>query len=216
MGLIFTQFPLQLSKRYKRRDSFLKTIVHFDEKLTHCHSFSASKWPIVKMSQIITAQYYMAKSASGQDKGDPTFWLANQVGWMGQSCPLGSLVPRRSLLTRCLREVWERAGESSRRVSLGDVTAHGRVQDWPRRERLVTRLPTRDFPRLFHKKKCSFRSCNKSFTDQTYSVKMAEYLTIIPRARMDYWLRGHEGERNKCFSKIQLAGQQYREKNNFS
>ena len=28
----------------------------------------------------------------------------------------------------------------SRRVSLGDVTAHGRVQDWPRREHLGTRL----------------------------------------------------------------------------
>ena len=27
----------------------------------------------------------------------------------------------------------------------------------------------------------------------------------IPRARMGYWLRGHEGERNNCFSKIQLA-----------
>ena len=42
------------------------------------------------------------------------------------------------------------------------------------------------------------------------------FLTIIPRAlvgsesiaheaegRMGYWLRGHEGERNNCFSKIQ-------------
>ena len=49
-----------------------------------------------------------------------------------------------------------------------------------------------------------------------------EYLTINPRARMGsesiaheaegrmgYWLRGHEGERNNCFSKIQLAGQKY-------
>ena len=25
--------------------------------------------------------------------------------------------------------------------------------------------------------------------------------------RMGYWLRGHEGERNNCFSKIQLVGQ---------
>ena len=24
--------------------------------------------------------------------------------------------------------------------------------------------------------------------------------------RMGYWLRGHEGERNNCFSKIQLVG----------
>ena len=46
------------------------------------------------------------------------------------------------------------------------------------------------------------------------------YLTIIPRARMGsesiahetegrmgYWLRGHEGERNNCFGKIQQVGQ---------
>ena len=33
---------------------------------------------------------------------------------------------------------------------------------------------------------------------------------------MGYRLRGHEGERNNCFSKIQLVGQKYREQNNFS
>ena len=50
-------------------------------------------------------------------------------------------------------------------------------------------------------------------------LKIGEYLTIIPRARMGYesiaheaegrigyWLRAHEGERNNCFSKIQLVG----------
>ena len=31
--------------------------------------------------------------------------------------------------------------------------------------------------------------------------------TIIPRARMGYCLTGYEGERNNCFSKIQLVGQ---------
>ena len=49
-------------------------------------------------------------------------------------------------------------------------------------------------------------------------------LTIIPRARMGsasiahkaeglmgYWLRSHVGERNNCFSKIQLVSQKYRE-----
>ena len=30
--------------------------------------------------------------------------------------------------------------------------------------------------------------------------------------RMGYWLRCHEGERNNCFSKIQLGGQKYRDK----
>ena len=51
------------------------------------------------------------------------------------------------------------------------------------------------------------------------------YLTIIPRAqmgsesiahwaegRMGYRLRGHEGERNNCFSKIQTVGQKYGDK----
>ena len=52
------------------------------------------------------------------------------------------------------------------------------------------------------------------------------YLTIIPRARMGsesiaheperrmgYWLRAHEGERNNCFSKIQLGwSKKYRDK----
>ena len=56
------------------------------------------------------------------------------------------------------------------------------------------------------------------------------YLKIIPRARMcsesiayeakgrmGYWLvlRGHEGERNNCFSKLQLVGQKYREEKTF-
>ena len=52
---------------------------------------------------------------------------------------------------------------------------------------------------------------------------------LYPRARMGsesiahsafglmgYWLRGHEGETNNCFSKIQLVGQKYREWKNFS
>ena len=40
-----------------------------------------------------------------------------------------------------------------------------------------------------------------------FTAKPIGYLTIIPRAQMGYWLRGHEGERNNCFSKIQLVGQ---------
>ena len=46
--------------------------------------------------------------------------------------------------------------------------------------------------------------------------KMIQYLTINPRARMGYSLRGHEGERNNCFSKIQLVGQKYQDKATFS
>ena len=33
---------------------------------------------------------------------------------------------------------------------------------------------------------------------------------------MGYWLRGHEGERNNYFSKIQLVGQKISRQNNFS
>ena len=47
--------------------------------------------------------------------------------------------------------------------------------------------------------------------------QIKEYLTIIPRAheaegRMGYWVRGHEGESNNSFRKIQLVGQKYRDK----
>ena len=35
--------------------------------------------------------------------------------------------------------------------------------------------------------------------------------------RMGYWFRAHEGERNNCFSKIQLVGQKkYRDKTSFA
>ena len=62
-----------------------------------------------------------------------------------------------------------------------------------------------------------------------YLVTIKSYLTNIPRAwmgsvsiaheedsRMGYWIRGHEGERNNCFSKIQLLGKKYREWKNCS
>ena len=35
--------------------------------------------------------------------------------------------------------------------------------------------------------------------------------SIAHEARMGYLLRGHEGERNNCFSKVQLVGQKYRD-----
>ena len=57
------------------------------------------------------------------------------------------------------------------------------------------------------------------------SVDLKWCLTIIPlfrmgsesiaheaEGRMSYKLRGHEGERNNCFSKIQLFGQKYQGK----
>ena len=41
-----------------------------------------------------------------------------------------------------------------------------------------------------------------------------DYESIAHEAegRMDYLLRGNEGERSNCFSKIQLVGQKYRDK----
>ena len=35
----------------------------------------------------------------------------------------------------------------------------------------------------------------------------SESIVYEAEDRMGYWLRGHEGERNNCFSKIQLVGQ---------
>ena len=39
----------------------------------------------------------------------------------------------------------------------------------------------------------------------------SESIALEAEGRMGYWLRGHEGERKNCFSKIQLVGQKYRE-----
>ena len=35
----------------------------------------------------------------------------------------------------------------------------------------------------------------------------SESIAYDAEGGMDYWLRNHEGERNNCFSKIQLVGQ---------
>ena len=46
------------------------------------------------------------------------------------------------------------------------------------------------------------------------SVAGMDFESIAHKAegRIGYWLRGHEGERNNCFRKIQLVGQKYRDK----
>ena len=81
--------------------------------------------------------------------------------------------------------------------------------------------------RLSHVKLCALGLRNailgndlKQFWCCNILVAGEEYLTIIPRAQMGYesiaheaegrmgfWLRAHEGERNNCFSTIQLVGQ---------
>ena len=44
----------------------------------------------------------------------------------------------------------------------------------------------------------------------------AESIAHEAEGRMGYWLRGHKGgERNNCFSKIQLVGQKYRDYKKF-
>ena len=40
----------------------------------------------------------------------------------------------------------------------------------------------------------------------------SESIAHEAEGRMGYWLRGHEGKRNNCFSKIQLVGQKYQDK----
>ena len=49
---------------------------------------------------------------------------------------------------------------------------------------------------------------NKRHLFNNYS---SESIAHEAEIRMGYWLRVHEGERNDCFSKIQLVGQKYRE-----
>ena len=39
----------------------------------------------------------------------------------------------------------------------------------------------------------------------------SESIAHEAEGRMGYWLRGDEGEKNYCFSKIQLVGQKYLE-----
>ena len=40
----------------------------------------------------------------------------------------------------------------------------------------------------------------------------SEPIAYEAKGRMVCWLRGHEGERNNCLSKIQQVGQKYRDK----
>ena len=41
----------------------------------------------------------------------------------------------------------------------------------------------------------------------------SESIAHEAEGRMGYWLRGHEGERNICFRKIQLVGQKLSKQN---
>ena len=44
----------------------------------------------------------------------------------------------------------------------------------------------------------------------------SESIAHEAKGQMGYWLRGHEGKRNNCFSKIQLRGKKYRDKTTFA
>ena len=57
--------------------------------------------------------------------GGPQNTLGLRISW--ETSVIFSLVPGWSLLPRCPREVWEKAGE---RVSLGDVTSHEQRAPW--------------------------------------------------------------------------------------
>ena len=55
-----------------------------------------------------------------------------------------------------------------------------------------------------------------SFTIVPLARMGSESIAHETEGRMGYWKRAHSGERNNCFSKIQLVGKKYWEKNNFS
>ena len=40
----------------------------------------------------------------------------------------------------------------------------------------------------------------------------SESIAHEAEGQMGYWRRGHEGERNNCFSKIQVVSQKYQDK----
>ena len=44
----------------------------------------------------------------------------------------------------------------------------------------------------------------------------SESIAHEAEGRMGYWLRGHEGERNNCFSKIQLVFKNTENKKNLA
>ena len=44
----------------------------------------------------------------------------------------------------------------------------------------------------------------------------SESIAHVAEGRMGYWFRGYEGERNNCFSKIQLVGQKNMETKHLS
>ena len=62
-----------------------------------------------------------------------------------------------------------------------------------------------------HTGRC-FEYTEKYLTIITLARMGSESIALEDGDRMGYWPRGHEGERNNRFSKIQLVGQKYRDK----
>ena len=48
------------------------------------------------------------------------------------------------------------------------------------------------------------------------ALMASEAIAHEAEGRMGYWLRGHEGEKNNCFSKIRLVGKKKSRQNSFS
>ena len=59
----------------------------------------------------------------------------------------------------------------------------------------------------------AYNSLNEKWIFNNYSSSPNGFWVF---GLMGYWLRGHKGKRNNCFSKIQLVGQQYRDKTTFN
>ena len=115
--------------------------------------------------------------------------------------------------------LWRLACDNSRFSSL---LAAGDVSRWGTSASQRQKFHTDDVNQCLHNKCGSHGVPNANLSNFTFflvdigkvlcSSPNELCLTIIPRTRMGYWLRGHEGERNIFLSKIQLVGQKYREK----
>ena len=105
--------------------------------------------------------------------------------------------------------------------------AFGETGPWPLRNYvIITLTPTKEMLKstsnsrisffLIHLKlKWSIRSQKENGEKIGWSVPfwlIFNNRSLSPNGLLGYWLRAHEGERNNCFSKIQLVGQKYRDK----
>ena len=122
--LVFATFPLSLSLIQAK--GFLKILKHTPHwhKTKICKSVEKNFYlffiqSLTDMTQMFNMIYRWQSFGGPQNTQGLRISLETSV--------IFSLVPGWSLLPRCPREVWEKAGE---RVSLGDVTSHEQRAPW--------------------------------------------------------------------------------------